>query len=482
MTEETQSNTISLKNAANTQQRSKSGIGVFSLISLLIIGALIIGGYFYLNREQEPTVLKIASGPYRSDSYELMREVADVVARNSDLIRVQVVPSRDSSENISFLNKGDVDLATIRADTPVVKNVRMVANLFPDYFQLISRGNSPIFRPKDLVGKKVAIAPYGTDEFRSFWILADHYDVPIREIKWKAMNLDTANDDLLAGKLDAIFLVRSLRDRLILNLFEDASLKQLPLRLVSINQAAAIAVKRPFLKVGNIAQGALLGKAPIPVQNATTVTVDRVLVTREGVGEEDIRELTRILFEHRLDLTIRFALANAIKRPSFEEGYNIPLHIGSEQYYTRDEPSFIQENAEPLALLVTVFALLLSGLIGLRTRFVSTQKNKMDSYNYVLLDIADKSRKVKTVGEIKELQLELYNMLEQVVRALDTDDVTEEGFQSFSLLWEAVREMLKDCIQDMVEEDSDVQAIAPTKAKDKSYKRKQKKAHKEPSI
>jgi len=475
-----------LKNGANKARRSKSGVGKFSIISLLIILTLIVAGYFYANREQEPQVLKIASGPYRSDSYELMREVADVVARNSDIIRIQVVSSRDSSTNISLLNKGDVDLATIRADTPVVKDVRMVANLFPDYFQLIARGNSPVFRPKDLVNKKVALSEFGTDEFRSFWAIADHYNLPIREINWKTMKPERATQALLTGEVDAILMVRSLRDRVVLNLFEDAALKNLPLRYVSINQAESMTIKRPFLDVGTIPQGAFLGDGPIPVQNATTVTVDRILVTRDDVNEGELRELTRILFEHRLDLTIRFALANAIKRPALDQGLSIPLHDGAEQFYTKDEPTFVQENAEPLALLVTVFAMLLSAGFALRSRFISNQKNKMDSYNYLLLDIAERSRKVNTTGEVKELQLELYNMLEQVVRALDSDDVTEDGFQSFSLFWEAVRETLKERLYDLDQKGSQlVQELLPAepkKAKDKSRKKKRRRVRKPRSI
>ena len=40
-------------------------------------------------------------------------------------------------------------------------------------------------------------------------------------------------------------------------------------------------------------------------------------------------------------------------------------------------------------------------------------------------------------------------MLETVVVALDTDEVTDEGFQSFSLLWDAVRETINDRLDDL---------------------------------
>ncbi len=476
MTDELTPNRIS--KAANTQRRAGLRFRLTGVMLVLLMLVTTVGGYLYINRDVEPTVLKIGAGPFRTDSYQLMKEVADVVSRNSDTIRVEVVSSRDSSSNISLLNQGKIDLATIRSDTPVVNNVRMVADLFPDFFQIIARADVPIYLPTDLVGKRIAIADFGTDEFRSFWIIGDHYDLPIQSINWKTMNFQRATDRLLSGQVDAIFTVRSLRDRLLLNLFEDAELKNLNLRFVSIDQAEAISIKRPFLDKGIVPKGAFLGKQPTPLGDATTVTVDRVLVTRDDLPEEPIRELTRILFENRLDLTIRFALANAINRPTIDEGLNIPLHSGSQQFYTRDEPTFLQENAEPLTLIITLLAMLASSLFALRSRFISTQKDRLDSYNYELLDIAELGRNTDDIAELKELKQDMYSMLERVVLALDKDAVTEEGFQSFSLLWESVREMLNDRITEVQDEDRRAEVIEP---KPKNHKKRISKARKEHS-
>ncbi len=428
---------------ANTE---KAGTGYRWIIAgiIALMAVCIVGAWFFFNQKPAEQTITIGAGPYRSDSYELMQEVAEVVSRHSDWLKVKVTPTRDSSQNISYLNDKRVDASTIRSDTPVAGNVRLIANLFPDYFQLLARGEQQIYKVTDLIGKKVAIARFGTDEFRSFWIIGDHYDLPINRVRWLAMDFQTATQKLLSGEVDAVFTVRSLRDRLLLNLFEDAELKKLAIRFVPINQAEAIALKRPFLRAGNVPVGAFVGKDPTPYSDTTTATVDRFLVTRQDVDPEIVRELTKILFEHRLDLTIRFALASAIKEPDVSEGAGIPLHPGANQYFTRDEPSFIQENAEPLALFVTVFAMLGSSLIALRSRFDSTRKDKMDSYNYALLDIADAARNTKSVSRLRELKADLFENLERAVIALDSDEVTEKGFQSFSLLWESVNQIIID--------------------------------------
>ena len=444
--------TLKKKELDRRANREKKAGGGYRLTRWVVLGLLVLcvtGGYFFLNRSPDQQTIRIASGPYRSDSYELMREVADVVSRHSEWLKIEVIATRDSSRNTTMLNDREVDAATIRSDTPVASDVRLVADLFPDYFQILTRGDKAVFKVKNLIGKKVAIPRFGTDEFRSFWIVADHYDLPINGVQWQAMDFEKATAGLLKGEVDAIFTVRSLRDRLLLNLFADAELKKLPLRFVSIDQAKAIALKRPFLGVGIIPMGAFVGRNPVPIIDTLTSTVDRLLVTREDMPEETAREITRILFEHRFDLTIRFSLASAIKQPNFSVGSPIALHKGAEQYYTRDEPSFIQENAEPLALLVTVFALLSSSLFAMRSRWEATQKNRMDSYNYALLDIAETARKTNDVNELKALRDELFGKLEHVVIALDTDAVTEEGFQSFSLLWESVKDVVNERINEV---------------------------------
>ncbi len=429
---------------ANARSRMSRYRLIQALIAFALIAVAAFGGWYQFWREKAPMVLTVGAGPYLSDSYELMREVAEVVARHTDRLVVRVVPTRDSSRNITLLNEGKVDLVTIRSDTPVISSVRLIANLFPDYFQLLARRDSNIRVVRDLIGKKVAIPPFGTDEFRSFWIIGDHYDLPISEVKWESMSFARASREFQAGTIDAVFTVRSLRDRRLLNLFEDAKLKNLPIRYLEIDQAEAIAVKRPFLQAGLIPKGVFAGDGPTPGRDTLSSAVQRVLVTRDDVDADAIAELTRILFEHRLDLTIRFALASAIGQPDTERGLSVPLHAGAQRFYDRDEPSFLQENAEPLALMVTVIAMLVSAMLALRSRLMTRQKNRMDSYNYVLLDIAERANAVSDPQALRRLRAEMFSTLENVVRALDTDEVTEEGFQSFSLLWESVREMLNE--------------------------------------
>ncbi|MEM0899307.1 MAG: TAXI family TRAP transporter solute-binding subunit [Pseudomonadota bacterium] len=437
------SDTGDAANKRSGQSKAQRWFLVFALIVLTAGG----GGFFWLDyRDREPTILTVATGPLGSDANILMREVADVIERHSDTLRLDVRASRDSSVNIARLNRGEIDVGVIRADTPVVSDVRVIADLYPDVFQLITLGSSRVFRVTDLQNATVSMPEFGTDSFRSFWVLGDHYDLPIGNFRWAAEPFEVGAARLLAGDVDVFFTVRSKRDSQLIRLFEDAQLTGLPLRIVPITQAPAIAIKRPFLQTSIIPQGTYTGATPVPAIDTMTPSVERILVSREDVDADAVRELTRVLFEHRLDLTIRFSLASAIQKPDETRGLSVPLHAGAAAFYNRDEPTFIQENAEPLALGVAVFTLLISFFLALRSRFTSSQKNRADTYNYQLLDIQKRAILEDELEELAGLKLELDDVLRTVVQALDTDDVTDEGFQSFSLLWEAVRGTINDRI------------------------------------
>jgi len=428
-------------NRASYRARQRALLIMIATAIVVTAAAL---AWFWTEREREPAILAVATGPIGSDAYNLMREVADVVGRHSTTVRLDIRASRDSSQNIAGLNSRSVDAAVIRADTPVVADVREVARLYPDLFQLVVRGDSSIRSVTDLAGASVSIPQFGSDGFRSFWVLGDHYDLPIDGFRWTAEDFSKGAERLIAGETQALFTVRSLRDPDLIRMFEDAQLKRIALRYIPVRQAEAIALKRPFLTSGVIPRGAFTGATPVPSNDTPTAAVERILVTRADVDAEAVRELTRILFEYRLDLTLRFALASAIAAPQADAGLSVPLHDGAQAFYDRDQPGFIQENAEPLALLVTVLTLIVSALLALRSRFMARQKNRADTYNYQLLAIRRAAEKAADPAELRKLKQELNTVLETVVVALDTDEVTDEGFQSFSLLWDAVRETIND--------------------------------------
>ena len=411
-----------------------------ALVTLAGIGA---AAWWMLRPADEPTLLRVAAGPRGSDGYTLMREVAAVVERSSQTVRLEVRATGSSSRNVTLLNNGTVDLGTIEASSPPIGGLGFVADLFPDYFLLIARGDRPIFRVSDLPGRRIAVPDYGSIEQQSFWAVVDHYGLAADAFTFYPRSTDVAIEALLKGRVDAAFFLSSIRDPAILAFVIEANIRRIPLRFIEIDQAAAMALKRPFLTPATIVRGSFGGAPTLPRGEIATAALHRILAASASADPAAVAELTRVMFENRLDLLIRMPLSSAITGP-VENGIALPLHEGARRFYDRDKPSFLQENAEPMALIVTLVTIFLSLLLALRRALLARQKNRADDHNQTLLRLSRRAREATTLAEVLAIRTELFDLMERVVTALDEDKVTEDGFRSFAAIWETVRTVVRD--------------------------------------
>jgi uncharacterized protein len=433
--------------AANTDSvAAKAKFNLWLVAGLALLAVIGIMAWMAF-KPAEIVTLRVAAGQKGSDSFQLMSEIAEVATRSGKPIKLEVLATGDATDNIVQLNKHDVDLAVIRADTPVFSDVRIVADLYDDYFQLITRPGSGIYTLAQLSGKRIALPPPGTDGYKSFFVIVDHYDLDIGTMRWAAMSLDQARRKLINGELDAVFTVRSLRDEVLLRVVGDAEIAKLPLDILEIGQADAMILKRPLLSSGTIGIGSLSGALPMPSRTIKTITATRVLVAHENADPNAIRALTEVLFESRLDLTLRMPLAAAITKPDETAGLAVPLHQGASDYYNRDAPNFIEANSNSLGLLLTVAAMIVSGLLALRARLMAGQKNKADVFNYRLMELNTRALDSDTLVDFSEIRAELAAMMATVIIALDKDEVTDEGFHSFSRIHDSVSGSVRDAEQ-----------------------------------
>ncbi|MEP3672429.1 MAG: TAXI family TRAP transporter solute-binding subunit [Hyphomicrobiales bacterium] len=426
-----------------------TGFSIGAKFLYLFFAVFILAGavfYYIYWQNNKLEVLRVDAGPREGETYLLMSEFAEVIERNSDILRLEVYASRRSEKTNSSDLMADIDLTTVQSHTPAIPDTQLVVGLYEEVFQLITRADSTVFSVKDLNGKRLALPPYGSSELAFFWAIGDHYNLYVQNVDWASMSESKAINLLLHNKVDALFFVGSERNLATLKLIEEFELKKgaPKLRMIEIDQVAAMAVKRPYIEKFELDKGVFDGNPSLPDRGITTGAVRRLLVAKTSAKEKLIRELTRVLFENRADLTVRFPLASQIVAPDLASGLKLPLHPGAERYYTRNEPSFIQENAEPLALLVTVIAMLTSGLLTLKSRGNARKKNQADELNYDVLSIGKEISKTRGQKKLLECQMRMQDLLDKAVVALDVDDVSDAGFQSFAFLWKTVSADLEE--------------------------------------
>lgn len=168
-------------------------------------------------------------------------------------------------------------------------------------------------------------------------------------------------------------------------------------------------------------------------------------------GNQAIRELhdrfpirPQVLFERRQDLHEHILLADFIKRPDAHGGSLIPIHDGAEQFYERETPSILQENAGVIALALTLFALLVS--LGMPFRG-SAQRKVVRDHNETLLSYLKVAESTEDSEELECMANEINDLLIRASHDRNNHTITAEDFSFFSFVWTMARDEINESIR-----------------------------------
>ncbi len=405
-------------------------------IALIVaVLCLALAGLWYVQSTREHTLL-IAAGQRSSQAFQLAEALRQVVARHYPDIKIEVFETRGSLHNAKLLDEGAVQLATVQADQAAGADARMVANLYPDTFQIVVRGDSGINQISDLIGKRIALPPKRSGEYEAFWFLANYYSLTENNLK-AFMGTERTTDWLLInGDVEALFRIRAPGDASILKLIREVNGKIIP-----IPQAAALQLRHPALEAGVIPQGSYNGRPAIPEKDEMTVSVKQTLLARESVPADVVAKLSSVLFEHRRELMELVPIAGLITAPDASGQTLLPIHAGVRAFWDRDKPHFLQENAEPIALMITIAVVIMSGYLQVANR---RRKKVMDGYNRELIVLARQARDAPGFVALDECNEQLAEFVTRIVRATARGRINTAEFTLFNFAYDAVEDAIKD--------------------------------------
>ncbi|MEN9221949.1 MAG: TAXI family TRAP transporter solute-binding subunit [Thermostichus sp. BF3_bins_97] len=397
-------------------------------LGLAGIGGVVWGVAHYYSRSY---VLQLATGSSTGEYYAFGQALATVVSRHHPHIRIDVLETEGSVQNIELVRDNKAQLALIQSDTPVRMPVQAVSFLFPEFFHLLARPEANIESVADLAGKRIALMPIGSGSYSLFWPLVAHYNLGPEDFQAQPMGVEPAYAALRQGEVDALFRITALGNPAIRDLVGSGQAE-----LVPIDQAEALQLTLPYLEEMEIPKGTYRGFPAMPAEDMVVVGVRALLVAHDQVDTALIYTLTQLLYEYRNEIVELYPRAATIVMPESAQNLGVPLHAGARAYFLQDEPSFLERYAESLGFILSVFVLLLSSLWQFRLWLQERQKNRADMYNLQLLDLVAQIEDSADLETMAQLRRQLFEILRQVVSDLDQDRINPESFQSFTLPWE----------------------------------------------
>ena len=164
-------------------------IGYILSLLLFLLFALV---WFFVVKQAPVNNLAIAAGHKGSESYDIAEAIADITHKFHPDINIEVLETDGSSQNMHLVEEGLVQLATVQADTDMAADARLIAELYPDAFQLLVRADSDIYSVADLKGHRIALPTKGSGQYKTFWYLANHFGLTESDLDHKSMSSSAA--------------------------------------------------------------------------------------------------------------------------------------------------------------------------------------------------------------------------------------------------------------------------------------------------
>ena len=396
-----------------------------------------LGVKAWLDSNKETTII-IGAGDAGGESFAIVTAIEALARRYEPNLNIIVAETGGSQANIDLIERGLIDVAAIQSNVSLVPKVRLITELYPDTYQLIARRAANIGSVADLRGKTVALSGTSEAQKTAFIELIEHYGLREDEMRLIRMSEAGASWELDNGGVDAKFTIRAPGNTVLRE-----QLRGRDVVFVPIDQADALRLNQSVISADIIPRGTYQGNPPIPPEDLATATVPRVLVSSTDTPDEVVERLTRLIYDHRRELTEEVPLLGFMSETDQLLSSRLPLHDGARQYYTRDDPTFLQENVEVLAFYLTVTAGLVSLLLRLNGR---RQKARSDGYTRELVRIYNDAvdDPAPQLGTYRNRMMKVFA---DIVHDSEAGTLSSNGFDFLSFTWDEMNDAVAEVIE-----------------------------------
>ncbi|WP_373990841.1 TAXI family TRAP transporter solute-binding subunit [Duganella sp. BuS-21] len=249
---------------------------------LAIVGVCLLA--YWVVDPAPPRTVRLGSGQENSAYEEFGKKYAAALAKHG--VKVTMVPSAGSSENLRNLKEGKVDIAFVQSgstneEAAEREGLSSLGSLFVEPLWLFLReekGKPPITTLTQLRGKKINYGPKGAGSPRLFRQVLELNGVEKGEVERFSLANTPATVELLEGRIDGLVFTSAPEAPLIQMLLQTPGIK-----LFDFSQAEAYARKLPFLTHVTLPQGIVDLGRNLPAEDYNLIAPTATLVAREDL-------------------------------------------------------------------------------------------------------------------------------------------------------------------------------------------------------
>ena len=283
--------------------------------------------------------LTLGTGGTTGTYYAVGGVMATVLNPVMEDVDLTVTATGASKANIQLIDEEDADLAIVQNDVMyyaytgtdlfedegAYETFASVAGLYDETVQIVTCFPD-IKSVDDLEGKTVSVGDAGSGtEFNAKQILGA-YGLTFDDINVVNLGFGDSAESLKDGKIDAAFIVAGAPTTAVVDL---ATMKDVHLVQLDDEHIEALQSDYDFYTKTTIPADTYKGVS----EDATTVSVRATLIASTEVGEDEVYELLKAMFDNKDDLVAGHAKFEFLNLEDAVAGISVPFHPGAVKYF-----------------------------------------------------------------------------------------------------------------------------------------------------
>lgn len=285
----------------------------------------------------QPNSITIATGDKNGNYHKLGLEVQESMEKKG--IKVELVNTQGSIENLGLLKNKKVDLAFIQnnlTDNPQeIPNLKGVASLYHEPV-FVFYNNFRLNLLSQVKGKRISLGQKGSGTYFIAKNLLEMNGIKESDIKPFYYTYSQAKENLFNKNIDIMFLVTSADSNNVRELIEKKGIN-----LLKFENYKSYKFRSPKLGVISIPPGYYDLAENIPSYETPLLTTLATLISQKDVDPRIVESLLITLKELSLKGNNSLSLESEDNFPS-DKFMDFPLHKAAEVYF-RDGPSFLSK-------------------------------------------------------------------------------------------------------------------------------------------
>ncbi|MGE4220591.1 MAG: TAXI family TRAP transporter solute-binding subunit, partial [Alphaproteobacteria bacterium] len=246
------------------------------LAALIVLAGFVLAYQFV--EPAPPNRLTLATGGEQGNYYRIGQIYKRKLAAHG--ITVEVLPTQGSVENLTRLQRGEVDLAFVQSGIGSAETYPGLLGLGSLYFEplwVFTRAPAAPELLRDLNGKRLAVGSEGSGTWAVTALLLAENGITADNSSLHRLSGESAAWALAAGDIDAMFVVAAPDAPLIKTLLSDPQV-----RLMDFRRAEAYARRHRFLSVLMLPRGTIDPANDLPAADTRLLAPAATLVARAG--------------------------------------------------------------------------------------------------------------------------------------------------------------------------------------------------------